>query len=170
MTSSSAPFRADAVGSYLRTDAIHEARDRFEAGTLDAAELTAIEDREILELIGKQEGVGLKAVTDGEFRRAWWHFDYSVICIDQSVAMLQALRENAVRECSAFLAALEISHRPFGGRGLEAPVDLAFAIDDFLLHLTTEEKLARFFEELHGWLHPAPGSSLISDRAAHPTY
>jgi 5-methyltetrahydropteroyltriglutamate--homocysteine methyltransferase len=76
MTSTSPPFRADAVGSYLRTDAIHEARDRFEAGTLDAAGLTAIEDREILELIGKQEAVGLKAVTDGEFRRAWWHFDY----------------------------------------------------------------------------------------------
>jgi 5-methyltetrahydropteroyltriglutamate--homocysteine methyltransferase len=73
---STAPFRADAVGSYLRTDAIHEARERFEAGTLDAAGLTAIEDREIVQLIGKQEAVGLKAVTDGEFRRAWWHFDY----------------------------------------------------------------------------------------------
>jgi SAM-dependent methyltransferase len=86
---------------------------------------------------------------------------HKVICIDQSAAMLQALRENVVRECPAFLAALEISHRPFGGRGPEAPVELAFAIDDFLLHLTTEEQLAHFFEDLHGWFHP--GARFFTD-------
>lgn len=79
---------------------------------------------------------------------------HQVICIDQSAAMLRALRENVVRECAALLPALETSHRTFGSRGPEVPVEVAFAIDDFLLHLTTEQQLARFFEELHGWLEP----------------
>lgn len=70
------PFRADHVGSFLRTDAIHEARARHEAGDLDATGLGQIEDREIVELIREQERAGLQLVTDGEFRRAWWHFDF----------------------------------------------------------------------------------------------
>jgi 5-methyltetrahydropteroyltriglutamate--homocysteine methyltransferase len=70
------PFRADAVGSYLRTEAIHEARARHAAGEIDDLALTAIEDREIRELIAQQENLGLEAVTDGEFRRAYWHFDF----------------------------------------------------------------------------------------------
>jgi 5-methyltetrahydropteroyltriglutamate--homocysteine methyltransferase len=72
----SAPFRADQVGSFLRTDAIHEARDAHAAGTLDAAGLKAVEDREIVELIRQQEAAGLQLATDGEFRRAWWHYDF----------------------------------------------------------------------------------------------
>lgn len=70
------PFRADQVGSFLRTDAIHEARTRHEAGEIDDAELTAVENREIVDLIKKQEAAGLQLATDGEFRRAWWHYDF----------------------------------------------------------------------------------------------
>ncbi|HWL02382.1 MAG TPA: 5-methyltetrahydropteroyltriglutamate--homocysteine S-methyltransferase [Microbacteriaceae bacterium] len=70
------PYRADVVGSYLRTDAIHEAREANEEGRLSDAELHAVEDREILDLIGKQRDNGLQLVTDGEFRRAWWHYDF----------------------------------------------------------------------------------------------
>lgn len=70
------PFRADHVGSYLRTPAIHDARARRDAGELDAAALRDIEDREIAALIRTQEDIGLQAVTDGEFRRSWWHFDF----------------------------------------------------------------------------------------------
>jgi len=70
------PFSADQVGSFLRTDAIHEARAAHEAGTLDASGLKAVEDREIIDLIHDQEKVGLKLATDGEFRRSWWHFDF----------------------------------------------------------------------------------------------
>ncbi|MCU1614656.1 MAG: 5-methyltetrahydropteroyltriglutamate--homocysteine S-methyltransferase [Frankiales bacterium] len=70
------PFRADAVGSYLRTDAVHEARTRHAAGEIDDASLAAIEDRDIVALIEEQEKLGLEAVTDGEFRRAYWHFDF----------------------------------------------------------------------------------------------
>jgi len=70
------PFRADIVGSFLRTDAIHTARADHEAGTIADAELKAIEDREIVDLIEKQKAAGLELVTDGEFRRSWWHFDF----------------------------------------------------------------------------------------------
>jgi 5-methyltetrahydropteroyltriglutamate--homocysteine methyltransferase len=75
---SHAPFRADEVGSLLRPQAIREAREGKEKGTVDAATLTAVEDECIRDVVRKQEEVGLKAVTDGEFRRAWWHFDFLV--------------------------------------------------------------------------------------------
>ncbi len=71
-----APFRADQVGSFLRSPGIKEARAAHEAGTLDDAGLKAVEDREIVGLIRKQEEAGLQPVTDGEYRRSWWHFDF----------------------------------------------------------------------------------------------
>lgn len=70
------PFRADHVGSILRSAAIKEARERRAEGKIGASELQAVEDREIEKIVRKQEEVGLKAVTDGEFRRAWWHLDF----------------------------------------------------------------------------------------------
>lgn len=71
-----APFRADMVGSLLRPERVHTARAEHAAGRLDDAGLKAIEDEAILDVIGKQEAAGLQAVTDGEFRRGWWHFDF----------------------------------------------------------------------------------------------
>jgi len=76
MMRSKPPFRADQVGSLLRSPAIKEARAKHEAGDLDDAALTAVEDAEIANIITKQEEVGIQAVTDGEFRRSWWHFDF----------------------------------------------------------------------------------------------
>jgi 5-methyltetrahydropteroyltriglutamate--homocysteine methyltransferase len=70
------PFRADEVGSLLRPTSVKEARARFAAGRLHADELRTIEDAAIRAVVRKQEEIGLKAVTDGEFRRAWWHFDF----------------------------------------------------------------------------------------------
>jgi 5-methyltetrahydropteroyltriglutamate--homocysteine methyltransferase len=70
------PFRADHVGSLLRPAALKEARAKRERGEIDAAALKAVEDREIEGVIAKQEAVGLQAVTDGEFRRAFWHIDF----------------------------------------------------------------------------------------------
>lgn len=71
------PYRADHVGSLLRPARVAAARKaRFEDGTLSAAELTAVEDNSIPDLIAMQEAVGLKAVTDGECRRSWWHYDF----------------------------------------------------------------------------------------------
>jgi 5-methyltetrahydropteroyltriglutamate--homocysteine methyltransferase len=70
------PFRADHVGSLLRPVALKEARAMFGKGEIDAAALKAVEDREIERVIRKQEEIGLKSVTDGEFRRSWWHLDF----------------------------------------------------------------------------------------------
>ena len=70
------PFRADHVGSLLRPTALKDARAAHAKGEMSAADLKAVEDREIARVIGKQEEVGLKAVTDGEFRRSWWHLDF----------------------------------------------------------------------------------------------
>ena len=70
------PFRADMVGSLLRTAPLKEARDKRAKGAITAEQLREVEDREIRGIIRKQEEIGLQAVTDGEFRRAWWHFDF----------------------------------------------------------------------------------------------
>jgi 5-methyltetrahydropteroyltriglutamate--homocysteine methyltransferase len=70
------PFRADQVGSLLRPAALKDARAKRAKGEISATELKAIEDREIERVIEKQEEVGLRAVTDGEFRRSWWHLDF----------------------------------------------------------------------------------------------
>jgi 5-methyltetrahydropteroyltriglutamate--homocysteine methyltransferase len=70
------PFRADHVGSLLRPVPLREARAARAAGTLAPAALREIEDAHILEVIAAQKAIGLKAVTDGEFRRAFWHFDF----------------------------------------------------------------------------------------------
>jgi 5-methyltetrahydropteroyltriglutamate--homocysteine methyltransferase len=70
------PFRADHVGSLLRPAPLKEARTRREKGEISAAQLKEVEDREIEKIVRKQEEIGLKLVTDGEFRRSWWQFDF----------------------------------------------------------------------------------------------
>ena len=70
------PFRADHVGSLLRPAALKDAREKRARGEISAQALTDIEDREITALIAKQEAVGLKSITDGEFRRASWQTDF----------------------------------------------------------------------------------------------
>lgn len=76
MSQFTAPFRADTVGSFLRPQAIKQARTQFVIGDIDAATLRQIEDEQILDVVNKQRANGLQVVTDGEFRRAWWHFDF----------------------------------------------------------------------------------------------
>jgi methionine synthase II (cobalamin-independent) len=76
MKRASPPFRADHVGSLLRAAPLKAARAQRERGEIDAAALKAVEDREIEKIIRKQEDIGLKAVTDGEFRRAFWNYDF----------------------------------------------------------------------------------------------
>jgi len=70
------PFRADHVGSLLRPAALKEARAKREKNEITAAQLKEVEDREIEKIVKKQEEIGLKLATDGEFRRSWWHFDF----------------------------------------------------------------------------------------------
>ncbi len=71
-----APFRYDYVGSFLRPKEIKEAREAFEKGEISREELTKVEDACIIELIGKLKGLGYHVITDGEFRRSWWHMDF----------------------------------------------------------------------------------------------
>jgi 5-methyltetrahydropteroyltriglutamate--homocysteine methyltransferase len=71
-----APFRADHVGSLLRPPQLLAARDDFAQGRIAAAALRAIEDEAIREVVRMQEEVGLQSATDGEFRRASWHMDF----------------------------------------------------------------------------------------------
>ena len=70
------PFRYDFVGSFLRPDYLKKARLDFENGKITKEELTAVEDKAILDLVAKQKKAGIKAITDGEFRRATWHLDF----------------------------------------------------------------------------------------------
>jgi 5-methyltetrahydropteroyltriglutamate--homocysteine methyltransferase len=70
------PFRADQVGSLLRPPELHAAREQVAKGEITRAQLRAIEDRAINEAVQLQESVGLRGITDGEFRRAFWHVDF----------------------------------------------------------------------------------------------
>ena len=71
-----APYRADQVGSLLRPAWLAEARRRMHAGELHPDDLVLIEDRAVLDVIRRQEAIGLRCVTDGEFRRDSWHLDF----------------------------------------------------------------------------------------------
>lgn len=71
-----APFRADIVGSFLRPQAVKDARAAYAAGALDAEGLKAVEDEAIRDLVAKQKAAGLQVITDGEFRRSYWHLDF----------------------------------------------------------------------------------------------
>ncbi|UOQ47383.1 5-methyltetrahydropteroyltriglutamate--homocysteine S-methyltransferase [Gracilibacillus caseinilyticus] len=71
-----APFRADHVGSLLRPESLLEARKAYQEGNISAAELREVENKEIAHIVDKQIEVGLELVSDGEFRRRFWHTDF----------------------------------------------------------------------------------------------
>ncbi|MGD9160269.1 MAG: 5-methyltetrahydropteroyltriglutamate--homocysteine S-methyltransferase [Desulfobacteraceae bacterium] len=73
---SDVPFRCDIVGSFLRPASIKEAREKFAEGKITRTELERVEDKEITRLVIRQKEAGLKSVTDGEFRRSYWHLDF----------------------------------------------------------------------------------------------
>ena len=70
------PFRFDIVGSFLRPAKLKQARQQLSAGQITPQQLTKIEDEAIIDLLQQEAQVGLHAVTDGEFRRSWWHLDF----------------------------------------------------------------------------------------------
>ena len=77
MDNDSAPYRADHVGSLLRPPAVADARSRhYENGELSSEELAEVENAAIEEVVRSQENVGLRAITDGEYRRSFWHYDF----------------------------------------------------------------------------------------------
>ena len=76
ITLTKAPFKSDHVGSLLRPANLHQARKDFKEGKISAAQLRVAETKEIKRIVDKQIEIGLQAVTDGEFRRTWWHLDF----------------------------------------------------------------------------------------------
>ena len=76
MTKILAPSKFDVVGSFLRPRDLKIAREKFSKGEISGEELKKVEDREIEKLVKKQKEAGLKIISDGEFRRSWWHYDF----------------------------------------------------------------------------------------------
>jgi 5-methyltetrahydropteroyltriglutamate--homocysteine methyltransferase len=76
MSSIDPPFRADHVGSLLRPKSVLDARQQFASGTITAAEKRTVEDKAIAEAVRQVESVGMRSITDGEFRRTWFHLDF----------------------------------------------------------------------------------------------
>ena len=70
------PFRADHVGSFLRPKALLDARERQQKGEIDRAALRKVEDDAIRDVVRFQEDLGLHGITDGEFRRTYFHIDF----------------------------------------------------------------------------------------------
>lgn len=76
MDRKSFPYHYDIVGSFLRTEALKAAKRQYKQGDMSAVKLMRIENQAIRELVRKQKEAGLKAVTDGELHRRWWHLDF----------------------------------------------------------------------------------------------
>lgn len=76
MTKILAPSKYDVVGSFLRPVELKIAREKFKKGEINSQELKEVEDREIEKLVRKEKEAGLKIISDGEFRRSWWHYDF----------------------------------------------------------------------------------------------
>ena len=117
------PFRADHVGSLLRPAALKEAREQRAKGEITPAHLKEIEDREIERVIKKQEEVGLQSITDGEFRRSWWHLDF--------LWGLDGIEKHVMDTGIAFAARDDAQRRPQGhrqGRLFRPSDDRAFQV------------------------------------------
>ncbi len=101
------PFRFDVVGSFLRPEYLKKARIARQKDLICLKELQKVEDQAIQELVNKQKQSGLKVITDGEYRRSWWHYDF--------IWGLQGTKKNYARH-RVFSAAVSISEQ----RGEEA--------------------------------------------------
>jgi 5-methyltetrahydropteroyltriglutamate--homocysteine methyltransferase len=109
----SPPFRADHVGSLLRPQRLHQAREDFAAGRITAGELRAVEDEEITGAVRLQEEVGLQSATDGEFRRASWHMDfiYALGGVSKAPGHLAVKFHNAAGDIEWTPAALHVGSK-----------------------------------------------------------
>lgn len=121
------PFRADHVGSLLRPPALLDARARFAAGDVDAAELRGIEDEAIADVVRMQADVGLSTATDGEFRRASWHMDF--IYAINGISKVQENIEVHFRNADGTIDFTPAGLRVEGPLSIDEPIfgpDLAF--------------------------------------------
>ena len=105
------------VGSLLRPKVLKDAREKKAAGQMSADDLRGIEDAEITKIIKQQENIGLRAVTDGEFRRAWWHYDFigqldgvKMVPVDQGI---QFAGVQTKAEAPRIVGRIDYSTHPF---------------------------------------------------------
>lgn len=123
------PFRGDHVGSLLRPERLHAARAKFESGDLDATGLKAVEDECITEAVAMQESVGLKGITDGEFRRKTWHYDF--------LCGLDGIEESVESQGPAFQAGHNVSSLAVTGK-IGNPNGVMLDHFDYLKSVTKE--------------------------------
>ena len=117
-----APFRADHVGSFLRPQALKDARAQYKNGQITKEELRALEDIEIARIVELQKEVGLTAVTDGEFRRRWWHLDF--------IRAIEGIRVYEIDITGAFNGAMKKAEAYTVDSKLSFPKDHPF-LEDF---------------------------------------
>jgi 5-methyltetrahydropteroyltriglutamate--homocysteine methyltransferase len=150
------PFRADQVGSLLRPRELAESRARWKKGALKKEALQEIENQAIRDVVRKQEAVGLQGVTDGEFRRDWWHLDF--------LSQLEGVTLKA------------LSGPKFGGTEEQPPVPTVtgkikyknrIMVEDFDFLKRAASKTAKQTIPSPSMLHMRPGRAGIS-REAYP--
>ena len=147
------PFRADQVGSLLRPKELAEARAKFKKNEITATALETIEDRSINDAIAKQESIGLESITDGEFRRDWWHLDF--------MAQLDGVT-SVVNPGPKFGGTEEQPPIPSvtGKVGCSKPI----MVDDFAFLKITTSKTAKFTIPSPAMLHLRGGRGSISKK------
>ncbi|KGQ38357.1 methionine synthase [Gallibacterium anatis] len=125
-----APFRFDIVGSFLRPEVLKQARHQCQCGDISCADLKNVEDQEITKLVEHQKQVGLHAVTDGEFRRTFWHMDF-----------LAAL--DGVEEVDAKKFSVQFKHHNVRPRTLKIVDKIGFSDNHpFVEHYRSLQKIA----------------------------
>jgi 5-methyltetrahydropteroyltriglutamate--homocysteine methyltransferase len=107
------PFRADHVGSFLRPAKLHAARKEHAGGAISDEQLRAVEDEAVREVVALQQEVGLRSVTDGEFRRATWHMDfvYQIGGISKAPGNLLSTFHNAQGDIAYMPDAIRVTRR-----------------------------------------------------------
>ena len=159
----SPPFRADHVGSFLRPAKLLKARDDFAAGTIDAALLRAIEDEAIRDVVRKQEDVGLRSATDGEFRRASWHMDfiYSLDGVSKEAGHIAIKFHNPEGDIEFTPAAMHVN----GKLGVSKTI---FGDDFAFLQETVKSNLPKLTIPSPSMVHYRSGKAAI-DTEVYPT-
>lgn len=131
-----APFRADHVGSLLRPPVLKDAKAQYKLGNITKEEMRSIEDAEIAKLVKKQKEAGLTAVTDGEFRRKWWHLDF--------IGALEGIRIYEIDATGLFNGAMKKATLYTVDSKLKFPKDHPFLEDFKYLKSIAGEHIAKF--------------------------
>jgi len=156
-----APFRADHVGSLLRPPELRHAREAYRAKRISASKLKDIEDRSIRGAVAMQEAAGLQAVTDGEFRRAFWHVDFLTgfdgIVATQGQYALKFRGEGGAESETRSMMTVQAKVRR------SRPV----ALDHFAFLRSTTKKTAKLCIPAPTYLHMRGGRRVV-DESAYP--